>query len=180
MGGGGMAESRFSPGEWKLESGLARGLARNVQALQNRFAKLPQIDSNGDSRERPESPICRSLNTSARNAITGSKPSCSASSERNARSAMRLNLTLSCLCLRCPPKAHQAVRLPAAHAVRAAIHVGRGLALSATWIDEPFARVQGMTPKKNLIPESNWITAEFFQPLGFATPRAVVNSHRCG
>jgi len=80
--------------------------------------------------------LCPSLNTSVRNAITSSKPSSSANSGRNARSATPPSLTLNSPCLRFRPRGRPAGRhLPAARAVPAAIRAELEPARSAIWID---------------------------------------------
>src|SRR5579872_5451649 len=65
-----------------------------------RFANSPQIDSNR-YRSRP----CPFTNTSARNATTSSKPSCTARKRLSALNATRKNLSRSCRSSLYRPKA---------------------------------------------------------------------------
>ena len=140
-----MAESRASRRTSRVKSDVhsaraqerPQDLSRCWSSPRNQFAKLARIDSNGTSTAKGrETLICLFLNTSVRNAITSSKPWSSANSGRNARSATRPSLILSFLCLRFRRRVRRAERrLPAARAVRAAIHAEPEPARSAIWTE---------------------------------------------
>jgi len=142
----GQTSSRTSRGQADVRAVRAQGRAPDISGCQagrwNRFAKLAPIDSNGASTAKgPETTLCQSLNTSAKNAIISSKRSSSASSGRNAPSATRPSLILSFRCSRFRRKGRlEARRLPEEHlpeerAVPAAIPAGRAPARLAIWIE---------------------------------------------
>ena len=92
-----------------------------------KFANSPRIYSNIE-REFP----CLSSNTSARNAITSSRRSCTAKRKRSARSATPKSLHHSCRFLPYRPRVHRRRPRPPGHADPAAIRAGRGHARCAT------------------------------------------------
>jgi len=145
MDAGGMLESRTSRwssrGQSDVRPARAQDRAPDFSGCQssprNQFAKLARIDSNGGSTAKgPETHICLFLNTSVSNATTSSKPSSSANSGRNARSATPPNLTLGFRCLRFRPRGRPAGwHLPAGRAVPAVTRAELEPARSSIWID---------------------------------------------